>query len=249
LPKRPRFYVYFLIYRIFEIEPFKGIFLNLSMLILKNNFGSLLFSNFIKPNLALVYIMSSFGVDTLGGLTEKLKQLITDTQNQYETLIDSTQRYKQGKMNDKEYFSNIGKYLIASSAMNFLAIKVILEIKSAMDKGSSIKSPTGGIAEPHSNISSPGSFGIEGFVGGGGGSVGSIENNSLQGNDNQQQSSSLIEPSLKPVDIELEKSSHDIINSSTAHSLNDRKTFKNCIVCGVSIPTKAKFCSKCGNSQ
>jgi hypothetical protein len=43
--------------------------------------------------------MSSFGVDTLGGLTEKLKQLINDTQNAYETLIDSTQRYKQGKMN------------------------------------------------------------------------------------------------------------------------------------------------------
>ena len=192
--------------------------------------------------------MSSFGVDTLGGLTEKLKQLITDTQNQYETLIDSTQRYKQGKMNDKAYFSNIGKYLIASSAMNFLAIKVILEIKSAIDKGSSIKSPTGGIAEPHSNISSPGSFGIGGFVGGGG-SVGGIENNSFQGSDNQQQSSSLIEPSLKPVDIEREKSSHDITNSSTAHSLNDGKTFKNCIVCGVSIPTKAKFCSKCGNSQ
>ena len=147
--------------------------------------------------------MSSFGVDTLGGLTEKLKQLITDTQNQYETLIDSTQRYKQGKIHDKEYFSNIGKYLIASSAMNFLAIKVILEIKSAIDKGSSIKSPTGGIAEPHSNISSPGSFGIGGFVGGGG-SVGSIENNSFQGSDNQQQSSSLIEPSLEPVDIERE---------------------------------------------
>ena len=192
--------------------------------------------------------MSSFGVDTLGGLTEKLKQLINDTQNQYETLIDSTQRYKQGKIHDKEYFSNIGKYLIASSAMNFLAIKVILEIKSAIDKGSSIKNPTGGIADPQSNISSPGGFGIGGFLGGGG-SVGSTETSRLQGSNNQQQSSSLIEPSLKPVDIEPEKSSHDITKSSSVHSSTDNKTFKNCIVCGVSIPTKAKFCSKCGNSQ
>ncbi|HET9806673.1 MAG: hypothetical protein ACM3VV_01180 [Deltaproteobacteria bacterium] len=193
--------------------------------------------------------MSSFGVDTLGGLTEKLKQLIIDTQNQYETLIDSTQRYKQGKMKDKEYFSSIGKYLIASSAMNFLAIKVILEVKSAIDKGSSIKAPTGGIAEPHSNISSPGGFGIGGFVGGGG-SVGSIENSRIQGSDSQQQfSSSLMEPSLKPVDIEIEKPSHGITNSSYVDSLKDNKIFKNCIVCGVSIPTKAKFCSKCGNSQ
>ena len=213
-------------------------------------FNIFLFSNFIKPELTLCYIMSSFGVDTLGGLTEKLKQLIIDTQNQYETLIDSTQRYKQGKMNDKEYFSSIGKYLIASSAMNFLAIKVILEVKSAIDKGSSIKNSTGGIPEPHSNIGSPGGFGIGGFIGGGGGSVGSIENSRIQASDSQQQSSSsLIEPSLKPVDIEIEKPSHDTTNSAYVDSLKDNKTFKNCIVCGVSIPTKAKFCSKCGNSQ
>lgn len=192
--------------------------------------------------------MSSFGVDTLGGLTEKLKQLINDTQNAYETLIDSTQRYKQGKMNDKDYFSSIGKYLIASSAMNFLAIKVILEIKSAMDKTSSIKNPTGGIADPNSNASSSVGFGVGGFVGGGG-SVGGIEKSRIQGSGSQQQySSSSIEPTLKPVDIEIEKPSQDI-TTSDVDSLKDNKTFKNCIVCGVLIPTKAKFCSKCGNSQ
>lgn len=192
--------------------------------------------------------MSSFGVDTLGGLTEKLKQLINDTQNAYETLIDSTQRYKQGKMNDKDYFSSIGKYLIASSAMNFLAIKVILEIKSAMDKTSSIKNPTGGIADPNSNASSSVGFGVGGFVGGGG-SVGGIENSRIQGSGSQQHySSSSIEPTLKPVDIEIEKPSQDI-TTSDVDSLKDNKTFKNCIVCGVLIPTKAKFCSKCGNSQ
>lgn len=193
--------------------------------------------------------MSSFGVDTLGGLTEKLKQLITDTQNAYETLIDSTQRYKQGKLNDKDYFSSIGKYLIASSAMNFLAIKVILEIKSAMDKTSSIKNPTGGIADPNSNASSSVGFGVGGFVGGGG-SVGGIEKSRIQGSGSSQQqySSSSIEPTLKPVDIEIEKPSQDI-TTSDVDSLKDNKTFKNCIVCGVLIPTKAKFCSKCGNSQ
>jgi len=190
--------------------------------------------------------MSSFGVDTLGGLTEKLKQLINDTQNAYETLIDSTQRYKQGKMNEKEYFSSIGKYLIASSAMNFLAIKVILEIKSAIDKGKLLKNPTAGIADPNSNTSSSVGFGIGGFVGGGGGSVGGIQGS---GSGSQQQySSSSIEPTLKPVDIELEKPSQDI-TTSDMDSLKDNKTFKNCIVCATLIPTKAKFCSKCGNSQ
>jgi hypothetical protein len=200
--------------------------------------------------------MSSFGVDTLGGLTEKLKQLINDTQNAYETLIDSTQRYKQGKMNEKEYFSSIGKYLIASSAMNFLAIKVILEIKSAIDKGSSIKNPTGGIADPNSNTSSSVGFGIGGFVGAGGsvgpgGSVSGLENSRIHGSSSssqQQYSSPSIEPTLKPVDIEIGKPSQDI-TASGGDALKDNKTFKNCIVCGVLIPTKAKFCSKCGNSQ
>jgi ribosomal protein L40E len=196
--------------------------------------------------------MSSFGVDTLGGLTEKLKQLINDTQNAYETLIDSTQRYKQGKMNEKEYFSSIGKYLIASSAMNFLAIKVILEIKSAIDKGSSIKNPTGGIADPNSNTSSSVGFGIGGFVGAGGsvGSVGGLEGSRIHGGSSSQQqySSPSIEPALKPVDIEIEKRSQDI-TTSEGYALKDNKQFKNCIVCGVLIPTKAKFCSKCGNSQ
>ena len=38
----------------------------------------------------------SFGVDTLGGLIEKLKQLVNDTQNNYESFFDSTQLFKQG---------------------------------------------------------------------------------------------------------------------------------------------------------
>src|SRR5215211_2719008 len=200
--------------------------------------------------------MSSFGVDTLGGWPEILKQLINDTQNAYETLIDSTQRYKQGKMNEKEYFSSIGKYLIASSAMNFLAIKGIVEIKSAIDKGSSIKNPTGGIADPNPNTSSSVGFGIGGFVGAGGsvgpgGSVSGLENSRIHSSSSssqQQYSSPSIESTLKPVDIEIGKLSQDI-TASGGDALKDNKTFKNCIVCGVLIPTKAKFCSKCGNSQ
>src|SRR5215208_6239058 len=109
--------------------------------------------------------MMSFGVDTLGALTEKLKRLVNDTQDQYESFIDSTQLYKRGKVNEKEYFSKIGEYLVATSALNFLAIRVILEIKSAMEKGSSLKNPTGGMAS--SSASSPqADFGISGFVGG-----------------------------------------------------------------------------------
>ena len=91
----------------------------------------------------------SFGVDTLGGLTEKLKRLIDDTQNLYESFIDANQLYKQGKMRDKEFFVKIGEYLVSTSALNFLAVRVILEIKNAMEKGTSIKVPPGEVHHPH----------------------------------------------------------------------------------------------------
>ena len=66
----------------------------------------------------------------------------------YEAFIDATQLYKKGKVNEKEYFSKIGDYLIATSTVNFLAVQVIFEIKSAIEKGPSIKSPTGAFASP-----------------------------------------------------------------------------------------------------
>ena len=106
----------------------------------------------------------SFGVDTLGGLTEKLKQLVSDTQNLYEGFIDANQLYKSGKMNEREFFAKIGEYLVATSALSFLAVRVVLEMKGAMEKGTSIKSPTGSSTSP----SPQAGFGIGGFVGAGG---------------------------------------------------------------------------------
>jgi hypothetical protein len=169
----------------------------------------------------------SFGVDTLGGLTEKLKQLINDTQNLYESFIDANQLYKQGKMGDKEFFIKIGEYLVSTSALNFLAVRVILEIKNAMEKGTSIKSPTGG--SPSIPSAPQTGFGIGGFVGTGG-TVGPASGNEYTLPSPQ-------EPTFKPVDIEIPKPRA----SST--------TTKNCIACNASIPANAKFCSRCGRSQ
>ncbi|HEX6561471.1 MAG TPA: zinc ribbon domain-containing protein [Nitrososphaera sp.] len=166
----------------------------------------------------------SFGVDTLGGLAEKLKQLSNDTQSMYEAFIDATQLYKQGKMSEKEYFARIGDYLVATSAMNFLAIRVIFEIKGAMDKGTSLKSPTGGVAT--TGPPQQAGFGIGGFVNAGG-SAGPSAGYTLP--------SPQSEPTFKPVDIELPR-------PKAAGT-------KNCVFCGASIPQHAKFCSKCGKSQ
>ncbi|MDQ3837146.1 MAG: zinc ribbon domain-containing protein [Thermoproteota archaeon] len=170
----------------------------------------------------------SFGVDTLGGLTEKLKQLINDTQNLYESFIDANQLYKQGKMGDKEFFIKIGEYLVSTSALNFLAVRVILEIKNAMEKGTSVKSPTG--ASSSSTTAPQAGFGIGGFVGAGGmvGPAGT--------SDNEYTLPSPQEPTFKPVDIELPKSR---VSSTT----------KNCVACNTLIPTHAKFCRKCGRPQ
>ena len=182
------------------------------------------------------FLIMSSGVDTLGALTEKLKQLINDTQDRYESFIDSTQLYKQGKVNEKEYFSNIGEYLVATSAMNFLAIRVILEMKSTMEKGSSLKNPTGGLASS-SSTTPQADFGISGFVGG-------TESNEGRGYTmpSPQSAEQEREPTFKPVDIVIERPSKTSVDETTL-------TTKNCIVCGHLIPKQAKFCSKCGNSQ
>lgn len=165
----------------------------------------------------------SFGVDTLGGLAEKLKTLSNDTQSMYEAFIDATQLFKQGKMSDKEFFARIGDLLVATSAMNFLAVRVIFEIKSAMEKGTSMKNPTGGVAT--TSPTPQAGFGIGGFVNAGG-SAGPGAGYTLP--------SPQSEPTFKPVDIEIPR---------------PKPGTKNCMVCGASIPVHAKFCSKCGKSQ
>ena len=76
----------------------------------------------------------SFGVDAPGALTEKLRQLVSDTQEKYESFRDDTQLFKQGKINEKEFFAKIGDYLVTFSALNFLAIRVILELRTEQKK-------------------------------------------------------------------------------------------------------------------
>lgn len=180
----------------------------------------------------------SFGVDTLGGLIEKLKQLVNETQDQYESFFDNTQLFKQGKMDNKEYFTKMGEYLVSSSALNFLTSRIILEIKTVLDKGVSRKSSIGdssSISTSPSGITSGGGgsgsgFGIDSFVNSGG-SVSSL-------NKDYDLPKPQEAPSFKPVDILI-----------TKQDSNTNKERKNCIVCAASIPKQAKFCNKCGNSQ
>lgn len=185
----------------------------------------------------------SFGVDTLGGLIEKLKQLVNDTQNHYESFFDSTQLFKQGKMDNAEYFSKMGEYLVSSSALNFLACRIILEMKNTIDKGMVSKSPGGstlaknvitpssGFSEGENRTSSntTGGFGVNTFVSSGGSLGPSVDYDLPMPQEPH---------TFRPVDIMIPKQ----------NSLSN-KDLKNCIVCNMPIPKHAKFCNKCGHSQ
>jgi len=72
----------------------------------------------------------SFGeVDTLNLLFDKLQSLLNDSQGYYESFLDANTLYKQGKLSEKEFFEKLGDYVVAYSALEFLAVKVIFELK------------------------------------------------------------------------------------------------------------------------
>ncbi len=85
--------------------------------------------------------MSLGEVDTLNLLTEKLDNLFNESQGYYESFLDANNLYKNGKLSDKEFFAKLGDYTVAYSALEFLAIKVMLEIKKSLDRVSGGQAP------------------------------------------------------------------------------------------------------------
>lgn len=79
----------------------------------------------------------SFGeVDTLNMLFDKLDSLFNESQGYYESFLDTNNMYKKGQIGDKEFFQRLGDYVVAYSALEFLAIKVIFEMRKSMKSGS-----------------------------------------------------------------------------------------------------------------
>ena len=214
----------------------------------------------------------SFGVDTLGLLIEKLKQLVNDTQDNYESFFDSTQLFKQGKMESNEYFSRMGEFLVSSSALNFLACRVILELKTALDKTGSTKgkgersstSPpsTSPSTFPSSYPSGSGNGGSGSYSGGGGGGFGVDGFISAGGHAGSSSPSPSPSHSTYPSALSSTSEEYDFplpqevptykpvdIIITKQDSPDSKGLKKNCIVCAASIPKQAKFCNKCGNSQ
>jgi len=162
----------------------------------------------------------SSAMDNLGDLIEKLRHMINDIQDQYESFIDSNQLYKQGKVNEREFFASVGNYLVEMSAMNFLAIQVILEIKSAIDK----KKKSSDVERDHGS-----------FVATTGKPIGTQQYTLPKPQPLQQQN---------PIESLNSETRPASISKSEAMDVG-----KNCIICGAVIAKKAKFCTKCGKSQ
>lgn len=169
----------------------------------------------------------SFGeVDTLNMLFDKLQSLFDESQGYYESFLDTNNMYKKGLLSDKEFFQKLGDYVVAYSALEFLAIKVIFELKKSRGVG------TG-------NTQSPGlmpGMGQPGMMSGMG----------------MPRSGSAQNPVGGPPGIVSAKEAFGDVGTlpSPDPSLMPRRTVEfsgnGCKSCGASLRPNAKFCTKCG---
>ena len=172
----------------------------------------------------------SFGeVDTLGMLFDKLQSLFDESQGYYESFLDTNNMYKAGKISDKAFFQKLGDYTVAYSALEFLAIKVIFELKKSVGSG-------GG------NTQSPGlmpGMGQPGMMAGGMG---------------QQPRSGTAENPVgggPPGIVSAQEAFGDVGTlPSPDPSLMPRQTApqnpNGCSSCGAELRANSKFCTKCG---
>ncbi len=172
----------------------------------------------------------SFGqVDTLNMLFDKLDNLFSESQGYYESFLDTNNMYKQGKIGDREFFQRLGDYVVAYSALEFLAIKVIFEIRKSLKSGSG-------------NTQSPGlmpGMGTPGMMGG-------------MGIPSGPKPGSVTNPVGGPPGIVSAKDAFGEPGTlpSPDPSLMPRQSTSGgneCSSCGAPLRPNAKFCTKCGN--
>jgi len=170
--------------------------------------------------------MSLGEVDTLNLLAEKLDNLFKDSQDYYESFLDANTMYKKGKLSDKEFFEKLGDYVVAYSALEFLAVKVLFEMKKVIDKVGA-----GGMGTTQSPGLMPGMGG--GMMGGMGARVPVMP----------------AQTTGRPPSV---VSANDAFSApgtlpSPDPSLMPRSSASNgCRSCGADLRAGAKFCTKCG---
>lgn len=178
--------------------------------------------------------MSLGEVDTLNLLTDKLNALFEESQGYYESFLDANNLYKNGKLTDQQFFQKLGDYVVAYSALEFLSIKVIFEIKKSLDKISGGKA-VGGTQSPGLM---PG-MGSPGMMGGGMGMppparAGTNENPVGAPPSVISAQQGFGEPGTLPTP------DPSLISTTTGGG-------NHCTNCGSTLRPNAKFCTKCGN--
>ena len=175
--------------------------------------------------------MSLGEIDTLNLTFEKLQALFAETQGYYESFLDANNLYKAGKMSDKEFFQKLGDYTAAYSALLFLGVNSLTEMKKTLDKVSS-----GAATATQSPGLMPG-MGQPGMMPGmnPGARVGTADN-----------------PAGGPPSV---MSAPDAFNqpgtlpSPDPSLISPPPSGGTCTTCGASLRPNAKFCTKCGTKQ
>jgi hypothetical protein len=158
-----------------------------------------------------------------------LNNLFDESQDYYESFLDANNLFKQGKLTEKEFFQKLGDYVVAYSALEFLSIKVIFELKKSIDKLAGGSAPGG--------TQSPGlmpGMGAPGMMPGGmpGTRPGTAEN-----------------PVGGPASVI--SAGGGFSNAGTLPtpdpSLLPKQSGGKCSSCGSDLRPNAKFCTNCGN--
>ena len=177
--------------------------------------------------------MSLGEVDTLNLLTDKLNALFEESQGYYESFLDANNLYKQGQLTDTQFFQKLGDYTVAYSALEFLAIKVIFELKKAIDK------MAGGVAP--GGTQSPGlmpGMGAPGMMGGG-----------MQPPPRAGTSTNPVGAPPSVISAQQGFSEPGTLPTPDP-ALMPRQAGgggMHCTSCGAELRPNAKFCTKCGN--
>jgi len=176
--------------------------------------------------------MSLGEIDTLNLTFDKLTALFDESQGYYESFLDANNLYKAGKLSDKEFFQKLGDYTVAYSALEFLAIKSLMEMKKTLDKVSSGAGVSG--------TQSPGLMPGMGQPG------------TMPGMNAGPRSGTAENPVGAPPSIMGTPeafSQPGTLPTPDPSLLPPKRSGGNCTSCGVGLRPNAKFCTKCGSKQ
>jgi len=176
--------------------------------------------------------MSLGEIDTLNLTFDKLTALFDESQGYYESFLDANNLYKAGKLSDKEFFQKLGDYTVAYSALEFLAIKSLMEMKKTLDKVSS----GAGVSGTQSPGLMPG-MGQPGTMPGmnAGPRTGTAENPAGAPPSVMGTPEAFSQPGTLP--------------TPDPSLLPPKQSGGNCTSCGAGLRPNAKFCTKCGSKQ